>query len=212
MTQHSEEENRMKRLLLTFAASAAALLAAPGITPRAAATSLASMSLADLAHAAGAIVRVRCVAASSRWDHGMIWTFTDFDVLERFKGAPADRIRVRVPGGRAGHLLTTIEETPRFQTGQESILFLENSPAGDYSITAWAEGTFRILQNAGNASEAVTQDSNGFPVFDPVTRHFHVEGIHNLPLDEFRRRLAAALAQQAPGRQAPAPHAQAGPR
>jgi len=203
----------MKRLLLTFAASAAALLlAAPGITPRAAATSLASMSLADLARAAGAIVRVRCVAASSRWDHGMIWTFTDFDVLERFKGAPADRIRVRVPGGRAGHLLTMIDEAPRFQTGQESILFLESSPAGDYSITAWAEGTFRILPYAGNPSGAITQDSSGLPVFDPATRRFHVEGIHNLPLDEFRRRLAAALAQQTPGRQAPAPQAQAGPR
>ncbi len=131
----------------------------------------------------------------------MIWTFNEFDVLERFKGAPPDRIQVRVPGGHVGHLITTIEQTPRFEAGEESILFLENSAAGGYSITAWAEGTFRIAAASGpqnaNTAPTVTQDSSSFAIFDPATRRFRVEGIRKLSLVEFRRSLATALAQPA---------------
>lgn len=198
-------------------------LVVSAVVPRAAATTLARMSLADLSRAAGAIVRVRCVAVNSRSDRGIIWTFNDFVVLERFKGAPPDRIQVRVPGGHVGHLIATIEEAPRFQTGEESILFLENSAAGGYAITAWAEGTFRVVHQSllqsgqqssqqsgpqtvpqsagatqtGDASATVTQDSNSFAVFDPATRRFRVEGIHKLSLGEFRRSLATALSQPA---------------
>ena len=176
------------------------LAATPGVVPRAAATTLARMSLEELARAADIVVRVRCVAAASRWDSGMIWTFTEFEVLERLKGAPPERIRVRVPGGRVGHLLATIEAAPRFRPGEQSVLFLEKSSAGDYSVTAWAEGTFRIHRLPPAGGEAVTQDSSASVVFDPATRRFHTEGIRNLSLAEFRQRLAAALSSPGPGR------------
>src|ERR1700733_6721937 len=103
--------------------------------PATTATTLARLSLAQMAHAAGSIVRVRCLSVSSQWEAGTIWTFTEFQVLEHFKGAPPARIRVRMPGGRVGHVVATVEAAPKFQPGEETILFLEITTAGDYAVT-----------------------------------------------------------------------------
>ena len=183
---------RMLAPLLLFALCAA---------PYAAATTLMRMTLAQLARSADTIARVRCVSSAGQWDNCAIWTFSEFEVVERFKGAPPNRIRVRVPGGRVGHLMATIEATPKFLAGKESVLFLETTPAGDYSVTAWVEGTFRIDVHPQTTREAVTQESSSFLVFDAATRSFRAEGIRNLAFGEFRQRLAAALAQPARGAQ-----------
>jgi hypothetical protein len=175
------------------------LCAALCLAPRAAATTLARMSLTELAHAAGVIVRVRCVSSASQWDKGAIWTFSEFEVSERLKGSPESRIRVRVPGGRVGHLVTVIEAAPRFQPGEESILFLEATLGGDYAVTAWAEGTFRIHVHPQTGRELVTQESRGYAVFDAATKSFRAEGIRDVSVGEFRERVAAALAQPAAG-------------
>jgi hypothetical protein len=71
--------------------------------------------------------------------------------------------------------------------------------AGDYSVTGWAEGTFRIRRDTGTGRETVSQNSSAFAVFDPAARRFRTEGVRNLPLGEFRRRVVATLPQPAPG-------------
>ena len=159
------------------------------------ATTLQRMSLEQLAQAAGTIVRARCVSASARWENGAIWTFSEFDVAERFKGNPPARIQVRSPGGRVGHIVTRVEEAPEFRPGDDAVLFLEAGGDGSYAVSAWAEGTFRIRKSSGDGREVVTQDSSGIAVFDPVTRQFRSEGIRNLLWSEFHRRLAGALSQ-----------------
>ena len=184
---------------ILFSVIALLVFASAGYAPPTRATTLARMSLAELARAADTIVQVRCVSAASRWDSGTIWTFTEFEVVETLKGAPQQRISVRVPGGHVGHLAATIEAAPQFRPGEESVLFLEKTNAGDYSVTAWAEGTFRIRRVPGMGRAAVTQESNRFAVFDQATRRFHAEGVRDLSLDEFRQRLTAAMAQPASG-------------
>src|SRR5689334_6598932 len=107
------------------------------------ATTLARMSLAEMAGAADTIIQARCVSTSARWDNGMIWTFAEFALVDTFKGAPPKRITVRAPGGRVGNLVAAVEAAPQFTPGYEMVLFLENNQAGDYSVTAWSEGAFR---------------------------------------------------------------------
>ena len=43
--------------------------------------------------------------------------------------------------------------------------------------------------------ETVTQDSSAFAVFDPATRAFRTEGIRRMPIEQFRARVAAAIAR-----------------
>jgi hypothetical protein len=101
-----------------------------------------------------------------------------------------------------------VSGVPRFTPGEDVVLFLQPTTRGDYSIVSWEQGTFRIHQQAyghgnyGQESDAqepsgakalVTQDTAAFATFDPATRQFRPAGIRNMPLDEFRARVKAAL-------------------
>lgn len=163
--------------------------------PSATATTLAWLSLEQLAAGSDAVARVRIVSTESRWEGGSIWTLAAAAVVESMKGDLPGEIVIRVPGGRAGHLISTVEGTPKFHPGDDAVVFLERTRAGDFSVAGWVEGTFRISPDPRSGSETVTQDSSAFAVFDAATRTFRAEGIRRMPLTEFRVRLAAALAR-----------------
>ena len=157
------------------------------------ATTLVRMDLNALANSAEIIVRARCVHSETRWESETIWTFDDFTVLETFKGAPPQTLRVRLPGGRINHTEVRVEGVPIFTNGEELILFVEKTSAGDYGVTSWAQGTFRIHhEKSGDAR--LTQDTSHFAVFDPSARQFSTVGVRNLPINDFRIQLASALA------------------
>ena len=179
---------------------AAILVFLLGPVPAVQATTLARMSLDELAAAAHVIVEAYCLENEARWERGEIWTFTNLEVTETIKGVAPRLITVRLLGGRVGHLISTVNGVPRFQPGEDVVLFLERTPAGDFSVTSWVQGTFRIRRDPQTGRKAVTQDSAGAGVFDPATRRFHTSGIRNLPVEVFRQRLAETLERQSRGR------------
>ncbi|HXN64734.1 MAG TPA: hypothetical protein VN862_05320 [Candidatus Acidoferrales bacterium] len=164
-----------------------------GLSIATAATTLMRMELPALAKSAELIVRARFIAGGTRWEYGAIWTFANFAVLETLKGSPPATILVRLPGGRGGHFEIRVEGVPHFKPGDETILFLERTSAGDYGITSWTQGTFRVSRNKNGTDARVTQESANSPVFDPRTRQFASVGIRNLTLEEFRMQIRAAL-------------------
>ena len=111
------------------------------------ATTLARLSLDQLAAGSDAVARVRCAGAESRWENGSIWTVTTFEVVETMKGNLPREIAVRLPGGRVGHLTAAVEGTPKFNPGDDAVVFLERSPAGGFTVAGWVEGTFRISRD-----------------------------------------------------------------
>jgi hypothetical protein len=176
---------------LCFAAACIALVLAMG--GAASGTTLARMTLAEMAQAAPVVVRARCLTNSVRWDAGEIWTFTDFNVEEVWKGAAPARITVRLLGGRDGSITSRVSGIPRFHAGEDVVLFLEPTPRGDFSVVSWEQGTFRIRRDLAGGRETATQDTASFATFDPATRRFEATGIRNLPLENFRARVDAAL-------------------
>ncbi len=166
------------------------------LSPPVPATTLARLSLGELAAASDGVARVRCTAAESRWESGSIWTVTTFEVLEALKGNLPAQIEVQLPGGRIGHLTATVDGTPKFAPGAEAIVFLEKSRAGGFTVAGWVQGTFRISRDPRTGAEVVTQDSSAFAVFDATNRTFRADGIRRMPLEEFRARVAAAIARR----------------
>jgi hypothetical protein len=187
--------------------TAGLLCALAGVILPSHSTTLERMSLNQLACAADAVVRVRCVSSAARWENGSIWTFDDFELTERFQGNPPSRIRVRLPGGRVNGISEHIEQVPAFRPGEEAVLFLEAAADGSYGVTAWAAGTFRIRKTSVPGREFVTQDSSALAVFDPATRQFHSEGVRDVPWSEFRQRLATAVSGRPIVQPAPEVHA-----
>lgn len=182
---------RTARQRICFVVFCAALLPMMGAT--ATATTLARMSVAEMAQASQVIVRARCLANSAGWDAGEIWTLTSFEVEEVWRGAAPARITVRLLGGRAGSVTSSVSGIPRFRPGEDVVLFLEPTARGDFSVVSWEQGTFRIQRDPAAGRESVTQDTASFATFDPVTRRFEATGIRNLPIEVFRAQVEAAL-------------------
>lgn len=187
------ETGRQPFFFVVFRAALLAVLMAAAITASAAATTLARMSVAQMAQAAPVIVRARCLGNSTGWDAGEIWTLTSFEVEEVWRGAAPARITVRLLGGRAGNITSSVSGIPRFRPGEDVVLFLEPTARGDFSVVSWEQGTFRIRRDAAAGRESVTQDTASFATFDPATRRFEVSGICGLPLEIFRAQVDAAL-------------------
>jgi hypothetical protein len=161
-------------------------------------TTLARMDLARLTAAATAIARARCLGNSSDWEAGEIWTRTRFQTLETWKGALPAEFTVRLIGGQVGGIESIVSEVPRFQPGEEVVLFLDPSAGGSYGVTAWTEGTFRVRRDrAGHAF--VTQASTSEAVYNRATRQFRVEGIQRMALDQFRQRIRDLARSEASG-------------
>lgn len=162
------------------------------------ATTLVRMRFEELARQANAVARVRCLAATSFWENGEIWTDTNFEVVEQAKGFLPGVIKIRTLGGSVGHLHSRIEDVPVFHPGEEAYLFLWGREGEPLRVLGWSQGTFRIARDAKTGVETVTQDSATIPVFDPRTHRFQHGGIHNLPLAIFQLKLKKALEQSAP--------------
>ena len=180
-----------RKLLWTLFLIGLALLAAATQ-----ATTLARLSFDELAQQATAVARVRCLTSSSVWRNGEIWTQTEFEVLERSKGALPGILHIELPGGMLNHLHSRVDGVPRFRSGEEAYLFLWNDPAGEPRVLGWTQGTFRISRDLQNGLERVTQDSAATPLFDPVTRKFRHGGVRNLPLAIFQLKLKRVLEKQ----------------
>ncbi|HXC32182.1 MAG TPA: hypothetical protein VNZ56_06885 [Verrucomicrobiae bacterium] len=171
------------------------LLLAILLVPAARATTLARLSLEQLAAGSDAVARVHCASGESHWENGSIWTVTSAEVVETLKGNLPPQIALRLPGGRVGHLVAAVEGTPKFHPGDDVIVFLQRSPAGGFTVAGWVEGTFRIARDPRSGAESVTQDSSAFALFDAAARAFRTEGIRRMPLAEFRARVATAIAR-----------------
>lgn len=157
-------------------------------------TTLARVDLVQLTAAADAVARLHCTGTESRWENGSIWTIATFDVLETMKGGLPSRIVVRLPGGKVGPFNAAVDGTPKFNSGEEAIVFLERLRTGGYSVAGWVEGTFRIALDSKTHQEIVTQDSSDFAIFDTATRTFRTEGIRKMPMELFRARIVSAIA------------------
>jgi hypothetical protein len=164
--------------------------------PAIGATTLARLSLEQLAAGSDAVARVRCASAQSRWENGSIWTLATVEVVETMKGQLPSEIAIRLPGGRVGHLTATVDGTPKFHRGDDAVVFLQRMPAGGFTVAGWVQGTFRISRDVRTGGEILTQDSSAFSVFDTATRTFRTEGIRRMPIEEFRARIATAAARR----------------
>jgi len=134
--------------------------------PLARATTLARMSMRELAQRSTYVARVRCVRVLSVADLGLVWTLTTFEVAQAWKGNPPQRFTVRLPGGEAAGVRVTVEGAPRFAVGEDIVLFLTADRGRLMNIVSWAQGTFRIRKNPRTRIEEAVQDTAGVQVLD----------------------------------------------
>jgi hypothetical protein len=116
------------------------------------ATTVIPMSVDELTRAASHIVEARALSARSEWnpEHSLIYTYTTFQVTRGLKGAAAQTITVKQLGGSAGGYTQKVSGVHHAQPGEEALLFLRKSEAGDgtYVVVGLVQGNFRVFRGS----------------------------------------------------------------
>lgn len=109
---------------------------------------MAPFSFDDQVRDAAEIFRGRVVdvTAERRRAEGRsrIFTTVTFEVLETFKGAPSSPRQLDFLGGRVGDEAMIVEGMPRFEKGQELVLFVSGDRDLVCPVLGWSEGKLPV--------------------------------------------------------------------
>jgi len=124
----------------------AAVLALAPLT--ASATIQRSVSFDEKVDNAAAIVMGRCVSQESHWDpaHKWILTYSTFRVEKTLKGQEAQEVTIVTPGGVVGNIAQEVIGAPKFQPGDDHMVFVRNSKAGP-TVLYLEQGAYRVEKN-----------------------------------------------------------------
>ncbi len=168
-------------LLLSLAAPAAGSIAV-------------AVPIEELARRADAVVLGRVVesVAHRARDGRSLYTRIRIAPIERWKGPEGELVLVE-PGGEVGNLGQRVLGVPRFEVGEEVVVFARRRGEGVYELIGLSQGKFRVERGLAR------QDLTGLALARQVPGGAmaigeHGEGALSLPLDALRGRVRAALA------------------
>jgi len=163
-----------------------------------AATTVIPMSLEELARAASHVVEGRALNSWSAWNsqHTLIYTYTSFQISRSLKGGAVQTITIKQLGGTADGLTQKVAGVRRFQAGEDALLFLRPSVAGDGTlvVVGLMQGHFRMAR----AASGETVVSNGVYGANQVERQSgKISTFTGLPvrLSEAESRIRKAVLQ-----------------
>jgi hypothetical protein len=120
------------------------------------ATTVIPMSMEDLSRAASEIAEARAVSSRAAWNrqHTIIYTYTTYRVTRGLKGASPATITVKQLGGSAGGYTQKVAGVHHAQPGEDALLFLRPSAAGDgtYAVVGTIQGNFRMFRTRDGRS------------------------------------------------------------
>ena len=131
-------------------------------------------------------------------DRRSVETFVTVAVDEYFKGNLGDFVTVRVPGGEAGRYRTVFVGAPRFERGDEVVLFLKTDVSRVPVIAGLNQGAFRVLPEPSTGRRMVTTPvimSRGADAPERVVRGDPAR--RPIAIEAFRDAVRQAIAQGA---------------
>lgn len=110
------------------------------------ATTLLPMYLDDLTTQSQTVVYGRVVASRVEWDAAHRWIFTIYTIEPKqyLKGNLGSSFELREPGGERDGIAMKIAGVPRFDVGQDAVLFIWTGPHGYHQVTSFGQGAVTI--------------------------------------------------------------------
>jgi len=148
------------------------------------ATTIKKMELPELVSVSDAIAQGTVESVETRWEDKSIYTYTSIRVDEGLKGGPRRAILVRQPGGRIGSMNLNAPGTPKFNQGDQVIVFLRDRKDGTFDVVGLGQGKYDIIDNL-----AVTNVS-GLTLVDPRSGQVTEGGpVDKKPLETFKAKI-----------------------
>ncbi len=139
--------------------------------PTSNATTVIPPEFAQLVNGSDCIVRAVVKKVSSlkkTRGHGVkIFTEVELEVVEVIAGSPPAKLTLEMLGGRVGQEELTVQGAPKFQVGDEDILFVNGNGRNVSPLYGMMHGRYPILKEAATGRTYVAR-SNKVPLHDPA--------------------------------------------
>lgn len=157
--------NRTTRCVLSVFALAALAIPGGGTLH---ASVFVKEDVASLKRSSEAVVHARVVDVRSYWndDASMIFTDVTLEVKRRLHGAADDRLVVRVPGGTVEGFTAEMLGAPKFEVGEDVVVFVARWRDGVPMVAGYFQGKSRV--NADAVGNLMLRDgaADGLPMSD----------------------------------------------
>ena len=170
------------------------------------ATLVPRMSVEQMIDDSELIVHGTVLRSWSGWDRArqFIWTHYELQVSDTMKGLPSVKLVVSEPGGIVGETGMQIAVAPRYEVGEEVVLFLSRTPIGHLRSCGWGQGKFgvRSLGGAGPVVRSAVAgvsfvEAPGEPPAGLKKAQTPVASFSGLALAEFKTRLRTLIRARA---------------
>ena len=166
------------------------------------ATLVPRMSVEQMIDDSELIVHGTVLRSWSDWDRArqFIWTHYELQVSDMIKGLPSVKLVVSEPGGIIGETAMQIAGAPRYEVGDEVVLFLNRTPIGYLRSCGWGQGKFGV-SSLGGAGPIVRSAAPGVSFVEAPSEQpgglkkaqTPVTNFSGLALDEFKSRLRTLI-------------------
>ncbi len=147
-------------------------------------------TLETLSTKAARVVLARVSNQYAGWDeaHRRIYTWTELEVLETWKGPDQSSVLVKSLGGQVGDVGMRVSGTPEFVPGERVVVFLREVGA-EFAVVGMSQGKFRVVD------DVAISDARGLAY--PAGAEEPVQpDLPSLPLSELRQRVHRAAADE----------------
>lgn len=177
----------IRAIVVAFLAVLAAALAVPGESWG---TILLRLDLERMSRDAAMVVQGHVA-----WDYsarkdgtGDVYTYTGIEVTRCVAGDCPETVTLRHKGGTVGQWTLFISGMPRFQPGQEVLLFLRPDYEGEpgyHAVLGMAQGHFLVEKNAKTGKKVAAQQLGGVGLAqeDGSGKIFPVDGVKPIVME-----------------------------
>jgi hypothetical protein len=160
------------------------------LTGLTAATQVAYLTPQELGLQSDAVIRGKVLSVESFWNssHTKVFTRARIAVDETYKGNPRSTVDLIQLGGVVGNVKVTVHGSPRWETGEEVLLFAEPRKAGDFQVTGFSQGKLKILRDPKTGQAYVRAQVEGgaeLLAAPPGQQTATASGAEMVPVDEF---------------------------
>ncbi len=153
---------------------------------------LEKLSLEDMIEKSTAIVRGR-VGPSRAISRGpVLYTLSDIEILERWKGPDRASVEVAIPGGSNNGLRQDFSGAPDLTPGSEYVFFLWTGKSGLNHVIGLSQGLFVITANE-KGEAMVHRAASGEVMLDPISGQPIDDSAITLALSELRDKVDRML-------------------
>ena len=169
------------------------------------ATLVPRMSFEEVVARSQSIVHGTVVRTWSDWDEDRtaIWTHYEIKVSASLKGEDGDTVVVSEPGGSVDGKHMQIAGTPKYEMGEEVMLFAAPTPIGYLRTCGWGQGKFKVSASGDAPSgKAVRSSLAGVQLVEGRSRkgiaraQTPLLSFQGMDLDQFKERVRRTVAAQ----------------